>query len=258
MNIAHTLRNGWLSLAGLAATLCLGASAHADTRVLLTLDWPPYTSLSEPGGGDITLRVNQAFKAIGDTTRIGYFTWHRVLQLPRTDRRFAGTFPMYYSAEREERCYFSDPIGESPVGLAENKASPIHWQATEDLKNYRIGVVRGYVNTPDFDRLMAKGTIKAVPAETDKDNLKNLLSGKVQAAVIDPNVLHYMNTHEIDLKGMETTLQVNPHLLVVHALYFCFPRDPAGKALRNSFNKGLHSLPGNTTFTDERPKASRQ
>lgn len=235
----HHCRHCWARL-GLAALLCLMATASlADTRILLTLDWPPYTGVNEPGGGSVTTLVNKAFKSVGDDTRIGYFTWRRVLQLPRTDRRFAATYPMYYSEERSQRCYFSEPIGESPVGLAEMRQAPISWKKVEDLKNYKVGVVKGYVNSLVFDRLMQNGTITALAAETDEQNLKNLLAGRVQAAVIDPNVLHYMTGHVAELRGMESQLQLNPRLLVVNPLFMCFPRDPEGLALRDRFNKGL-------------------
>lgn len=229
---------------GLAALLCLSLQipAWADTRILLTLEWPPYTGMKEPGGGTVTTLVNKVFKAMGDDTRVGYFSWHRVLQLPRTDRRFAASFPMYYSEERTERCYFSDPIGEGPVGLAEPITTPIHWQQVADLKAYRIGVVRGYVNSPEFDQRVSAGEIVTVAAENDAENLRNLLAGRVQAAVIDENTFHYMNAHTDSLIGMEHHIQLNPRLLTVNKVYMCFPKDVVGLTLRDRFNRTLRTL----------------
>jgi polar amino acid transport system substrate-binding protein len=242
---------------GSVALLCLGLQlpALAETRVLLTLEWPPYTAVKEPGGGTITSLVNQVFKAMGDDTRVGYFSWHRVLQLPRTDRRFAASYPMYYSDERAQRCYFSDPIGEGPVGLAEPKNAPLKWQQVADLKNYRIGVVRGYVNSPDFDQRVTTGEILTVAAETDAENLRNLLAGRVQAAIVDENTFHYMNSHTDTLIGMEKSLQLNSRLLTVNKVYMCFPKDKAGLALRQRFNHSLRHLDLPMPGHSERPSA---
>lgn len=228
--------------AALLLGLQLAPGGRAETHILLTLEWPPYTGVREPDGGIVTALVNDAFKAAGDDIRVGYFSWRRVLQLPRTDRRFAGSYPMYYSLERTANCHFSDPIGESPVGLAERRDSPVAWKEIKDLKGYRIGVVKGYVNSPRFDELVNNGDIPTLPAETDEQNLKNLMAGKVQAVVIDHNAFRYMSLAVSNLQGMDQTLQLNPQLLVVHKLYLCFPKDAAGEALRDRFNKGLRSL----------------
>ena len=250
-------RAGAAARLGSLAFLCLLflRPACAETRVLLTLEWPPYTSVKEPGGGTVTSLVNQVFKDMGDETRVGYFSWHRVLQLPRTDRRFAASYPMYYSDKRLDRCYFSDPIGEGPVGLAEPKNAPLTWQRVADLKAWRIGVVRGYVNSPDFDQRVATGEIQTLAAETDAENLRNLLAGRVQAAIIDENTFHYMNSHTDTLIGMEKTLQLNSRLLTVNKVYMCFPKDKAGLALRDRFNHSLRRLNLPLPGHSERPSA---
>lgn len=228
-------RLGLLLMAGLLGTL----PAKADTHILLTLEWPPYTGLKEPSGGLVTQTVNKAFAAVGDETRIGYFSWRRVLQLPRTDRRFAATFPMYYSAQREQSCYFSDIIAYSPVGLAEPRKHPLRWQQVSDLAPYKIGLVNGYVNSPEFDALVQAGTISVLTSENDEQNIKQLLSGRVDAVVIDHNTFHYLDQGQSAVRGMSQRLQLNSRLLMQHPLHMCFPRDDEGMALRDKFNRGL-------------------
>ena len=242
-SVAHTARVGLLVfLCLILQGLVLQQPAWAETRILLTLEWPPYTGLLEPGGGTVTTLFNKVFKAMGDDTRVGYFSWHRVLRLLRTDRRFAASYPMYYSSERALHCHFSDPIGEGPVGFAEPKNAPLHWQQVADLKAYRIGVVRGYVNSPEFDKRVAAGEIQTLAAENDAENLRNLLAGRVQAAIIDENTFHYMNAHTDSLIGMEQSLELDPRLLTVNKVYMCFPRDAQGLDLRDRFNRSLRSL----------------
>lgn len=228
-----------------AVLLFLGVFAPpcgAETRILLTLEWPPYTSIGEPGGGSVTRLVNDVFHSMGDTTRVGYFSWHRVLKLLRSDRRFAASYPMYYAAEREKTCYFSDPIGEGPLGLAVPRAKPLPWLGPADLIGNTIGVVKGYVNSADFDQLVAGGMIHTLAAESDADNLSNLLQGRVQAAVVDVNVYHYLSQHNPALADMEKSIKLSEQLLETKKVYMCFPRDPAGLALRDSFNAHLRAL----------------
>ncbi len=217
----------------------LGSTALAETRILLTLEWPPYTGIKEPDGGTVTRLVKSAFAAEGDDTRIGYFSWRRALQLPRTDRRFAAIYPMYYAKDRESRCYFSEPIGYSPVGLAERRQRPLRWQQLTELAPYTIGVVNGYVNSPEFDALVQAGKLKVLASENDEQNLKQLLNKRVDAVVIDHNTFHYLDQGQTRVRGMSRQLQLNGRLLIKHPLYMCFPRDDEGLALREQFNRGL-------------------
>ena len=51
-------------------------------------------------------------------------------------------------------------MGSGPLGFAELSIHPIQWSALPDLANYKIGVVSGYVNTAEFDEMVAKGTFE--------------------------------------------------------------------------------------------------
>lgn len=234
MQRRHTL------LAGLL--LILMGPLQADTRILVTLEWPPYTGIELPEGGEVTGLVKRVFADMGDDTRIGYFSWRRALQLPRTDRRFAATYPMYYAPERDSQCHFSAPIGKSPIGLAERRQQPLSWHSVDDLRRYRIGVVKGYVNSPRFDALVNAGKLAVLAAENDEQNLRNLQNGLVDGAVIDHNLYQWLSRQEAPSRLALDNLQLNPRLLVVNGLYMCFPRDDEGLALRDRFNASLHKL----------------
>lgn len=216
--------------------------AFAETQVLVTGEWPPYTGIHEPQGGSITAVVRAAFAALGDDVRVGFFPWYRIQFLPEEDHGYAGSFPHYYSEERARRCYFSAPVGESPLGLAEQRAHPVQWRKVDDLAGYHIGIVRSYVNTPAFDRMVKQGRLKTVSATTDEENLDNLLAGKVDAAVIDRNVYAYLLSNRPDLRRNASRLQLNARVLIVHKLYMCFPKNEKGRALRDRFDRGLRTL----------------
>lgn len=221
--------------------LVLGAPAGAATRIMVTGEWPPYTGVEEADGGTMTAIVRAAYAAVGDDVRVGFFAWSRIRRLPQDNVDVTGSFPHYFSEERASRCHFSQPIGSSPMGLAVRLGRELRWTRLEDLGRYRIGTVKSYSNTPAFDRLVASGRIRTVPAATDADNVRNLLSGKVDAVIIDRNVFAYLLSRP-PLREQAPLLRLDSRLLVVHRLYACFPKTDKGRAARDRFDAGLRTL----------------
>ena len=62
-----------------------------------------------------------------------------------------GLFPAYRNKEREEKYVFTEPYTSGLVGFFKLKGSKITYSTLKDLTPYRIGIVRGYANTPEFD-----------------------------------------------------------------------------------------------------------
>ncbi|MDI1302849.1 MAG: transporter substrate-binding domain-containing protein [bacterium] len=232
-------------LLGIISVLLLAAPLRAEDKnmvVLLSLEWPPYTGVKLPANGFTAKRVKAAYAAQGQEAKIGFYPWRRAMRLPYTDHRFTGFFPTYPSAERKQVCYLSDPVGVSPVGLAELRKKPLGWKRIEDLTPYRIGVVTAYANEDSFDRLVKNGSIKTTNSETDADNLLHLLSGRIDAAVIDIHVFDWLLAHDVRLQPYRDRLQMNERLLVTWPTFVCFRKDAEGAALRDQFNAGLASL----------------
>ena len=228
---------------GLSLLLSLSMNvAQADTEVLISGEWPPYSGVAEPDGGSVTAVVRQAMLASGQDVKIGFFAWNRLRPLMEINREYAGRFPDYYSSERARGCHYSDVVGESPLGLAELQNAPLSWATVEDLTRYRIGTVKTYVNAPVFDRLVKEGRIKTLTVATDEENLINLTMGKVDGIIIDRNVYAYLLSKSPQVKAVAGRLQLNSRTLVVHKLYICFSRNEKGRILRDNFNKGLKSL----------------
>lgn len=213
-----------------------------DTVVLLTLEWPPYTGIKLPGNGFVAQRVRAAYAAQGQDAKIGFFSWRRAMRLPYTDHRFTGFFPAYPSLERKQVCHLSEPVGVSPLGLAQLKTKPLKWTRVEDLSSYRIGVVTAYANEDTFDKLVKEGTITTVGTESDAENLLNLARGKVDGVVIDSHVFEWVLKNDARLRPYRDRLQMHERLLVTWPLFVCFRKDAEGAALRDRFNAGLASL----------------
>lgn len=255
----------WKGFLPLLACLALSgltvASAHADDKdkgrdkdpvVLLTLEWPPYTGIKLPRNGFVSERVRAAYAALGQDARIGFFSWRRALRLPYTDHRFAGFFPAYPSMERKQVCHLSEPVGVSPLGLAQLRSKPLKWTRVEELANYRIGVVTAYANEDSFDKLAKDGVIKTTDAETDAENLINLVRGKVDGVVIDSHVFEWVLKNDARLRPYRERLQMHERLLVTWPLFVCFRKDAEGAAMRDRFNTGLAMLHEDSRLSPEK------
>jgi len=240
--MAANPRRSVCHIALLLGLMAFSTAATASEVVLLTLEWPPYTGVALPDGGLTTHIVKAAYAEAGIDVNIGFFSWRRAIHLPYDDHRFAGFFPEYPGPERQGICDFSDPIGSSPVGMAERKASPLKWNNTDDLKKYRIGVVSGYVNEDHFDAMVARKEVQVVVADNDTGNLINLLEGKVDGAIIDNNVFDWLARSEPRLKQAHPLLQMNARQLANYPLVVCFRKGPDGAVMRDQFNAALRKL----------------
>ncbi|MEH0069803.1 hypothetical protein V6L77_04835 [Pannonibacter sp. Pt2-lr] len=128
--------------------------------------------------------------------------------------------------------------------MAELSSNPVIWDKIGDLADLRIGTVRGYKNEDMFDLLVATGRIHAVETTSDEQNLRNLLQGKIAAAVIDLQVFEHLIATTQDLKDAAGKLQFNSRLLAIPDFHVCFQNSPKAAARGKPSKKVSDSLPG--------------
>ena len=225
-------------LAVLCFTLFMrGGPAQAGAVRLSTLEWPPFVGSALPGQGLVAERVRAICETAGLSAEFSFVPWRRVLQEARSGMS-QGYFPEYRSAEREREFLYSVPVGCSVLGLVHRRDAAPRWERLEDLAPYRIGVVAGYVNSRDFDRLAAEGVLQTVACKSDDEALRMLAAGRLDAAVMDREVFGYLRTRE----KLSVTLELHPRTIVVHTLHVCFPQTPAGRELLNRFDRAAGTL----------------
>jgi polar amino acid transport system substrate-binding protein len=212
-----------------------------DVVRISTLDWPPYTGKDLPSGGATTEVVRAAFEKAGLDVEVEYRPWKRAIDMAAdgTDGVIA-YFPGYHCHHREG-FVASEPIGNGPLGFAENVEAPIIWSSLDDIgeQQLKIGTVLGYANTDEFDAKVGTGWIIAIPSNDDVTNLKKLMRRRIDAVVIDALVLEYLKATEPSLKDGAEKLQFNEKPLEEKTLYLCFRDDDDGRALQETFNAGL-------------------
>jgi polar amino acid transport system substrate-binding protein len=230
----------------LAAGLILSASfTFAEDKLiqLTSLDWPPYSSKSLDQQGASVAVAKAAFKAMGYQLKVDFFPWSRAIALAKdSGSQYAGYFPDYFSDDNAKDFIYSDAMGSGPLGFAERKDKSISWAVLDDLKPYRIGIVQDYINTAEFDAMIAKKTLKSSVTTSDEKNLKKLVGNRVDLAVVDKNVMNYLFKTNPSLAKKSSLAQFNSTLLEDKKLFICFKKGPKGEDLAKIYNDGLKKI----------------
>jgi len=233
-----------LILLTLLIVVGIGTQARCAGRtvVLTSLEWPPYTGVALPDAGASGKVVRSAFESMGYAVEVRYFPWKRAVDLALHDPDVDGIYPEYVSSFRIGQFLYSDEIGSSPVGFAEYAGRDIVWERLEDLSGLGLGTVKGYVNTESFDRMVADGDLVVDESVSDPLNLRKVLGGRVDLAVIDVNVFRYLCLTDDSIRPNAHLLMINPRLLGINSLHVCFKMGGRGRELLRVFNEGLKRI----------------
>jgi polar amino acid transport system substrate-binding protein len=213
----------------------------SDKIVYLTsLEWPPYAGKDLPEQGSSIALVREAYAAMGYRLEVTFFPWSRAMVLASDPTsQYSGYFPEYYSAEIGKNFIYSEAIGISLLGFAERKSHEVLWTNISDLRQYRIGVVQDYINTDEFDSMVLNRELMVSTTLNDTNNLKKLMSGRLDLAVIDKNVMEYLFKTDVSLREKSQLAQFNGKLLEQKKLYVCFNNSVQGRELNDILKQGL-------------------
>lgn len=209
---------------------------------LTTLEWPPYEGESLEGKGAHSVVAKEAFASMGYQVKISVFPWKRAIDNARSSKEYIGYFTEYYSDENAKEFYYSDPLGEAPIGFAELKSNPVKWNNFDDLEKYEIGVTDGYINAVELDNRIANKKIKTQVVTEDISGVKKVAAGRIISSVVDPNVLNYFLATDPYLKQVKDKIQFNSKILDVKKHYICFRKTPEGLKMLQVFNAGLKKI----------------
>ncbi len=238
---------------GLMILLMLGVGAGAGLlasppkRVeLATLVWEPYIGPSMPNQGYVREIVVEAYRAMGYEVGITFYPWARALAVARSGK-VDGLFPEYFEPLRRVDFDYSDSFPGGPVGFMARKDSGIRFPSDprvdlattlRQMKSYRFGVVRGYVNTKAFDEA---DFLEKDETVTDEQNIQKLLARRVDLIFIDQYVARHLLETRIPQGKGELTFLEPP--LETKPLYIAFSkRAPDQAKKREDFNAGLDRI----------------
>lgn len=216
--------------------LCAPLDAAGGEVLLATLEWPPYIGQDLPGQGYVAEVAREAFARSGHEARFRFLPWKRTVEETRAGR-FHAYLPEYFAYGLLDDFVLSTPFPGGPLALLTTEDRDIDASILERLSPYRIGVVRGYVNTREFDE--ADFLNKQAFAD-DLTSLKMLLRGRVDLAVMDLNVARHLAA---GLPGAGERIKALSPFLGVRNLYLCFPKSrPDHLELLADFDAGLASM----------------
>jgi len=239
-----------LIMVGIIGILFSQTYAYEKKVTLASLDWEPYIGSKLNKGGYVAEIARQAFIAAGyksEDIEIKYLPWSRAVKISENGQT-DGLFPEYYVPEREELFVYSDPFPGGPVGFYQRKNMEINYKDFDDLaaqcieKNWKIGVVRGYVNTEEFDANTNIAKVKD-EANSDKLNILKLAGDRVELIFIDKFVASYIIDGLDNADELKDKLMFKEPPLEEKDLFICFPKKRENyKEKLADFNKGLKIL----------------
>lgn len=240
------MRNLFLLVLILCTGLCAcpDLSRSANTVNLATLDWEPYIGEKLKDQGYVATLVREAYRVSGYTSDLKFMPWARVVAMAR-EGKFDGYLPEYYSETLKKDFLVSEPFPGGPLGFFKRKGENISFKTLEDLKDYTIGVVRGYVNTEAFDKA---SFLQKDVANNDLTNLKKLIGKRIDLAIADKFVGLYLLKQEMPDKAGEVEFILPP--LEEKNLYLCIAKKaPDAEAKLKAFNEGLKIIRDNGTLS---------
>jgi len=237
-------KSKWVAIGFFIFFLMMQNIAMAEKTVTFaTLDWEPYIGEKLPDQGYVASLVKEAYKVSGYTVKMEFMPWARVVAMA-TDGKYDGYLPEYYAESLKDNFLVSEPFPGGPLGFFKRTSDTIKYQTLEDLKPYKIGVVRGYVNTEEFDKA---DFLKKETANDDITNLRKLVGNRLELIVGDKFVGTYLMKQDMPDKAGEVEF-ISP-VLEEKSLYLCISKKiPDAEAKIKAFNDGLKAIKDNGTL----------
>lgn len=146
-----------------------------------------------------------------------------------------GAVGLWHSPERDRFLSYGRPLGlNSRIGFMARAGSAISVRDPSRLAGLRVGTVRDYVNPPAFERLR----LERDEAVDDLGNLRKLLAGRVDLALVDQGVAHHLL--QTQLREAATALVWLEPALAEQPLYTALSRQASMHL--PMLNKGLAEL----------------
>lgn len=140
----------WIHVIGIMGCLLM-AHGNAAERLRLVADpWAPFTDSVLLNGGLATDIVSTALARAGYVTVYQQLPWARAL-LGLAEGRHDVLINAWYSEDRTRIGQFSEAYLLNRILFLKRKNEPVDDWSLSLLRQYSIGVVRGYAYTPAFD-----------------------------------------------------------------------------------------------------------
>lgn len=231
----------------LTIVCCLNVDSFAgnNTVTLATGEWPPYVSANMTGNGMSSEIVCAAFEEVGLKPILIFYPWKRALCTLKNGAVNA-SFLWVKRKDREEYVWFSDALHKRTLLFfyyKKNFPQGISYSSIEDLKRFKIGVIRGYATEKQFNNM----GLKTIIVSNTLKGMEMLRRGYIDILSESQAVGTYLikenyPTHKDDFGTIQTPVEIE-------TLHVIFPKkDPDSHNLMLEFNKGLKKLKENGKY----------
>jgi len=209
---------------------------RASVRMVVT-EFPPYTGSNLPGGGFATLITRAVLARRGLDMSVSVRPWARALSEAQHGV-FDGLIGVWRNPDRERSFLFPRPLGiTNQIGFMARAGSSIAVSDLRQLRGLRIGVVNGYANPPAIE----DAGLHLDPALDDLHNLRKLLVGRVDLALIDRGVAQHLLRTQLP-SGLTELTWLEPAVTEVPLYTALSPRSPDAHALFAGFNVAVREM----------------
>lgn len=232
----------------LIVTLLYSAPCFAGKRfTFVTVDFPPFYGNELPDYGWVSEVAKAALEARGyDEVEVRFIPWIKALDDTKRGY-YDALLGAYYTRERAEKYYFSAPIGQVRTGFFKRKDVDISFTELTDLKDYKIGVVKGYATSKKFD--MADYLTK-IEIDNLDNGLKMLYNGEIHLMADSRSVGKFrLKFLEREIKGISKEIEFIKPVLAMNKIYVAISKkatDATQKLI--DFNQGLRKIYFNGSF----------
>jgi len=220
------------------------SEASAQGLRLASTRWPPFTD--QAGEPALALElVSAALRRAGYASNTDIVPDGELTEALRQGR-YDGSAALWRSADREEFLLYSDAYLENRLVLIGHKDSVVEVGSLAELAGKRVGLVVGYAYGPDIEGASAPVFVRG--ASTDQ-NLRDLLDGKLDYALIDALVAHYLVQQYPQQSAQHFAIGETP--VSTRTLHLGLRKDlPHAAAAIEAFNRELAQMRSDGTYNE--------
>lgn len=197
----------------------------------------------EKDGGYLAEITIAAFKKMGYQVNIKYVPWARALKtvMGGTEEALLGCF---YTDERANKMLYTNSFGASEQVLFKLRDSTANVSTLDDLKPYRVGIIRFGAYTPEFE---AATFIHKETVTHPEQNLEKLLAGRIDLVLENRRVVFMLLKTQFSTYASKIVALEPP--FIVNKFYNAFSKNIPGYEKKVAdFNAGLNLIMKDGTF----------
>lgn len=226
--------------------LSASATVYGKTVTITSGEYPPWTGSALLHHGYVNHIVSEAFASVGIKTEFVYLPWKRAFEEARKGNYDATSY-WFEDSERRDAMLFSDPLIQNrTVFFQRSEDEPIEWHRLSDLTRYRMSATVGFTYTEEFYEAIVKRDLQVTMVPTDVQNIKMLMSRRVDLVATDEMSGYYMAaTLSLDPRKLRV---LEPAMATPQGYLMATKNNPESEELIAVFNRGLKIIKANGLY----------